>query len=148
MRSPGMNLETEIAKIVEANGAALYDTEIVTEFDETIFRVLVTKVGGVSLDLCAEISHELSPFLDVHPPMSQRYRLEISSPGIERKLTKPVHFKNAIGEKVKIKIMGGDKLKGVLKSADDEGITIETKHGEESFSYGQLGTVKTYFDWN
>jgi ribosome maturation factor RimP len=143
-----MNLETQIAKIIEANGAALYDIEIVTEFEETIFRVLVTKVGGVDLDLCATISHELSPFLDVHPPMSQKYRLEISSPGIERKLTKPVHFKNAIGEKVKLKITGGDKLKGVLKSADDDGIVVETKQGEESFKYGELGTVKTYFDWN
>ena len=143
-----MNLETQIAKIIEANGAALYDTEVVTEFDETIFRVLVTKAGGVSLDLCATISHELSPFLDVHPPMSERYRLEISSPGIERKLTKPVHFKNAIGEKVKLKITGGDKLKGVLKSADNNGIIVETKQGDESFEYGVLGTAKTYFDWN
>ena len=143
-----MNLETQIAKIVEANGADLYDTEIVTEFDETIFRVLVTKVGGVSLDLCATISHELSPFLDVHPPMSERYRLEISSPGIERKLSKPVHFKNAIGEKVKLKLGAGDKLKGVLKSADNDGIVIETKQGEESFTYSQLNTCKTYFDWN
>jgi ribosome maturation factor RimP len=143
-----MNLETQIAKIIEANGAALYDIEIVTEFDETIFRVLVTKVGGVSLDLCAKISHELSPFLDVHPPMSQRYRLEISSPGIERKLTKPVHFKNAIGEKVKLKITDGDKLKGILKSADNDGIVVETKQGDESFEYGVIGTAKTYFDWN
>ena len=148
MKAVKMNLDTQIAKIVEANGAALYDTEVVTEFDETIFRVLITKVGGVSLDLCATISHELSPFLDVHPPMSERYRLEISSPGIERKLTKPVHFKNAIGEKVKLKITGGDKLKGILKSADNDGIVVEAKQGEESFSYGQLGTAKTYFDWN
>lgn len=148
MRSLKMNLETQIAKIIEANDAALYDIEIVTEFEETIFRVLVTKVGGVSLDLCATISHELSPFLDVHPPMSQKYRLEISSPGIERKLTKPVHFQNAIGEKVKLKITGADKLKGVLKSADKDGIVVETKQGDESFGYGELGTAKTYFDWN
>jgi len=63
-------------------------------------------------------------------------------------LSKPVHFKNAIGEKVKLKIMGGDKLKGVLKDADNKGITVETKQGEETFSYADLGTVKTYFDWN
>ncbi len=148
MRSLKMNLETQIAKIIEANGAALYDTEIVTEFDETIFRILITKVGGVSLDLCADISHELSPFLDVHPPMSQAYRLEVSSPGIERKLTKPVHFKNAIGEKVKIKISDGNKLKGILKSADNDGIVVETKSGDESYTYGELNTCKTYFDWN
>ncbi len=143
-----MNLETQIAKIVEANGAALYDTEIVTEFDETIFRVLITKVGGVDLDLCATISHELSPFLDVHPPMSQKYRLEISSPGIERKLTKKVHFENAVGEKVKLKVMGGEKLKGILKAADNDGVVVETKQGEESYKYTELNTCKTYFDWN
>ncbi|MEA1954527.1 MAG: ribosome maturation factor RimP, partial [Campylobacterota bacterium] len=126
-----MNLDVQIAKIIEANGAALYDIEVVTEFDETIYRVLVTKAGGVSLDLCATISHELSPFLDVHPPMSERYRLEVSSPGIERKLTKTVHFKNAVGEKIKVKLGQGDKLKGLLKSADSDGIVIETKAGEE-----------------
>ncbi len=143
-----MNLDVQIAKIIEANGAALYDTEVVTEFDETIYRVLITKVGGISLDLCATISHELSPFLDVHPPMSERYRLEVSSPGIERKLSKPVHFQNAVGEKVKIKLGEGDKLKGLLKSADTKGIVVETKQGDESFSYGELNTCKTYFDWN
>jgi ribosome maturation factor RimP len=143
-----MNLEVQIAKIIEANGAALYDTEVVTEFDETIYRVLVTKVGGVNLDLCATISHELSPFLDVHPPMSQAYRLEISSPGIERKLVKPVHFKNALGEKVKLKLGAGDKVKGTLISADNDGIVVETKQGEEGFTYGELNTCKTYFDWN
>ncbi len=143
-----MNLETQISKIIEANGAALYDTEIVTEFEETIFRILITKTGGVSLDLCADISRELSPFLDVHPPMSQAYRLEVSSPGIERKLSKPVHFKNAIGEKVKLKLAGADKLKGVLKSADNNGIVVETKSGDESYTYGELNTCKTYFEWN
>ncbi len=143
-----MNLDTQIAKIIESNGAALYDTEIVTEFDETIFRVLITKIGGVTLDLCAKISHELSPFLDVHPPMSQAYRLEISSPGIERKLTKPVHFKNAIGEKIKLKLVGKDKLKGTLAHADDDGITIESRQGEKSYIYGEINTSKTYFDWN
>ena len=143
-----MNLETQISKIIEANDAALYDTEIVTEFDETIYRVLITKAGGVNLDLCAKISHELSPFLDVHPPMSERYRLEVSSPGIERKLSKPAHFKNAVGEKVKIKLGEGDKLKGTLVSADNDGIVIETKQGEEGFAYNELNTCKTYFDWN
>ncbi len=143
-----MNLDTQIAKIIEANGAALYDTEVVTEFDETIFRVLVTKAGGVKLDLCATISHELSPFLDVHPPMNGEYRLEVSSPGIERKLTKPVHYQNAIGEKVKVKIPGEERIKGVLKSADSNGFVVETKQGDETLTYSQVGTAKTYFDWN
>lgn len=143
-----MNLETQIAKMIESHGAFLYDTQIVSEFDETIFRVLITKVGGVNLDLCALISYELSPFLDVHPPMSQAYRLEVSSPGIERKLTKVVHFKNALDEKVKIKTSNGDKIKGILKDANDEALLIETKLGVERFEYDEVRNAKTYFDWN
>jgi len=142
-----MNLEEQVAKIVEANGASVYDIEVVTEFDEAIYRVYITKTGGVELDLCAEISNELSLFLDVNPPMHGHYRLEVSSPGIERKLIKPVHFKNAIGEKVKIKIPGKERLKGVMKSADDEGFTVETKEGDVTLKYGDIGTAKTYFEW-
>ena len=143
-----MNLDSEIAKIVKGNGATLYDTEVVTELDDTIFRVYITKDGGVTLDLCATISHELSPFLDVHPPMSSRYRLEVSSIGIERKLRQPSHFQQAIGERVKLKVSGNNKLKGIIKSADNNGITIETKSGEESYKYMEIAKAKTYFDWN
>jgi len=142
-----VSLENQISKIVQSNGASLYDIETVTEFDETIYRILITKSGGVSLDMCADISRDLSPFLDVNPPMSGRYRLEVSSPGIERKLKKPSHFQNAIGEKIKLKIVGGEKQKGTLKSADNEGIVVETKAGDESYKYSDLNTCKTYFEW-
>ena len=142
-----MNLDSEIEKIVKSSGALLYDTEVTQEGEETIFRVSITKEGGVTLDLCADISYTLSPFLDVHPPMSSPYRLEVSSPGIERKLRKPAHFQGAIGEKVKLKVPGQDRLKGILKSVDEKGIIVETKHGEESYAYGEIHTAKTYFDW-
>jgi len=142
-----MNLEQQIEKIVRANSATLYDTETVTEGEETIYRVYVTQEGGISLDLCAEISRELSVLLDVTPPMGGKYTLEVSSPGLERKLSKPQHFQHAVGEKIKFKIIGVDKGKGILISADAEGITVETKQGKETYDYGQLGTVKTYIEW-
>jgi ribosome maturation factor RimP len=142
-----MSQTEQIAKIVQANGAKLYDTEVVSEFDETIFRVYVTKEGGINLDDCANISNDLSPFLDVHPPVGGAYRLEVSSPGLERKLSKPDHFANAIGERVKLKVPGQDRLKGILKSANDEGIVIETKHGDEEYPYSQIAKAKTYVAW-
>ena len=143
-----MNLDQEIAKIVQSFGALLYDTEIASEADETIFRVSITREGGVTLDLCAEISHTLSPFLDVHPPMNAPYRLEVSSPGIERKLRKPAHFRGALGEKVKLKVPGQDRLKGTLKHADEKGIIVETRHGDESYDYHEIVSAKTFFDWD
>ncbi|NKQ40500.1 MAG: ribosome maturation factor RimP [Sulfurovum sp.] len=143
-----MNLEQQIAKIVEANNATFYDTEIVTEGEQTIYRVYVAQDDGVSLELCADISRELSVFLDVNPPMGGRYTLEVSSPGLERKLTKPIHFKYTVGESIKFKIIGVDKGKGILLSADDKCIVVQTKQGKETYKYDELGTVKTYIDWN
>jgi len=73
-----MSLNEQIEKIVKANGADFYGTETVQENDSTIFRVYITKEGGVKLDLCAEISNELSVFFDVNPPMHGAYFLEVS----------------------------------------------------------------------
>ena len=142
-----MALIDSIEKIIKSHGAKLYDSEIVQESGETIYRVSIVRDGGVDIDLCTDISRDISPLLDITPPVSGEYRFEVSSPGIERKLTKPEHFKNSVGEKVKLKILGGKKSKGKLVEATDEGISIETKEGLESYNYSELRTVKTYFEW-
>ena len=142
-----MAIIDDIESIVNSYGAKLYDSEIVSDNGETIYRVYIVKEDGVDLDLCANISRDVSPLLDINPPVSGEYRFEVSSPGIERKLTKKEHFINSIGSKVKVKVLGGKKLKGTLIDADQEGIKIETKDGIESFKYSELGTVKTYFEW-
>ncbi len=142
-----MALIDEIEKIVKSHGAKLYDSEIVQDNSETIYRVYVVKDGGINLDICADISRDVSPILDITPPVGGEYRFEVSSPGIERKLTKKEHFINSVGEKVKVKILGEGKLKGVLLNADDNGIEVETKDGTTKLEYSKLGTVKTYFEW-
>ena len=142
-----MAIIEDIKSIINSYGAKFYDSEIVSDNGETIFRVYIVKDGGVDLDLCADISRDVSPLLDINPPVSGEYRFEVSSPGIERKLTKKEHFLNFIGSKVKVKVLGGKKLKGTLIDADQEGIKVETKDGIESFKYSELGTVKTYFEW-
>ena len=141
------NLESKIADMVKLHGANLYDTETVTEHDNTIFRVYITKDGGVDLDLCAEISNDLSPLLDTNPPVSGAYFLEVSSPGIERKLTKPRHYQSAIGERIKLKLSDGSKLKAKIVSADEDSVTIENKDGEKNIPYNDIRKAKTYFDW-
>lgn len=142
-----MALIDDIEKIIKSHGALLYDSEIVQEHDDTIYRIYILKEGGVNLDLCADISRDISPILDITAPVSGEYRFEVSSPGIERKLTKREHFLHSVGSKVKVKVLGGQKLKGELLSADEKGVTIKTKDAIEKFDYNQLGTVKTYFEW-
>lgn len=142
-----MNLEESIKITVESLGATLYDIVSTRENDRNIFRIYVTAKGGISLDKCAEISRMISPILDVNEPMSGEYNLEVSSPGIERKLKKIEHFKGSIGEKIRVKDMSTEVYKGELVSADDEKILLKTEFGEEEIAYSSILSASTYFQW-
>jgi ribosome maturation factor RimP len=135
---------SEIQKLIESFGCKLYDIEI-EKAGRTIYRVLVFKEGGVSLDLLAEITRALSPLLDVKPPLSDAYYLEVSSPGLERKLKTKDHFLCSLGETVRIQV-GSKKYKGKLLSADKD-IVILAKNGEESFKLEDIVSAKTIFEW-
>ena len=142
-----MSLEESIKLAVESLGANLYDIVTVKEHDRNIFRVLVTTPNGISLDKCAEISRMISPILDVDEPMGGEYILEVSSPGIERKLRKKEHFIASVGEKVKIKNFATETYKVELISADNEKIVVKTEFGEEEITYDNILAAATYFEW-
>ncbi|MCG3662728.1 ribosome maturation factor RimP [Aliarcobacter butzleri] len=142
-----MSLEESIKLTVESLGAKLYDISTLREHDKNIFRVSITCVGGVNLDKCAEISRMLSPILDVEEPINGEYLLEVSSPGIERKLKKVDHFLASIGEKVKVKNFATEVFKGKLICADEEKIVIKTEFGNEELTYDNILSAATYFEW-
>ncbi|RXJ88557.1 ribosome maturation factor RimP [Arcobacter sp. CECT 8983] len=142
-----MNLEESIEIAVQGCDAEVYDIVSLKENDMNIFRVYVTSKEGINLDKCAEISRMISPILDLDEPMNGKYNLEVSSPGIERKLKNPRHFKASIGEKVKLKDFEKNIIKGELVEADDNEIKIKTEHGEEIVAYDEISSASTYFEW-
>ncbi|SMC09101.1 ribosome maturation factor RimP [Nitratiruptor tergarcus] len=142
-----MSLEQDIKNIVESCGAKLYDIETVSERGKTIYRVTITDKEGVSLDKCVQISQLISPLLDVHPPVQGDYNLEVSSPGIERKLKKLSHFENSIGEKVRITTIDGEVYEGELVGVEDKKITLQTSQGKISIDFDNISSAKTYFEW-
>ena len=142
-----MSLEESIKLAVESLGANLYDIVSAKEHDRNIFRVLVTTTNGISLDKCAEISRMISPILVVNEPMGGEYILEVSSPGIERKLRKKEHFLASVGEKVKIKNFATEVFKGELIFADNEKIVVKTEFGDDEIKYDNILAAATYFEW-
>ena len=142
-----MSLEQSIKLAVESLGANLYDIVRTKAHDRNIFRVLVTAEGGISLDKCAEISRMISPILDVDEPMNGEYILEVSSPGIERKLRTKEHFKASVGEKVKVKDFATETYKGELIFADDQKIIVKTEFADEEITYDSILSAATYFEW-
>jgi len=142
-----VNLEESIKITVEGCDAMLYDIVTAKEHDRNIYRVLVTAKGGINLDKCAEISRLISPILDLNEPLNGDYILEVSSPGIERKLKYPHHFLGSIGELIKVKNIATDIFKGELLSANNENIVIKTEFGEETLDYDSILSAATYFEW-
>ena len=142
-----MSLEQSIKLAVESLGANLYDIVSTKAHDRNIFRVLVTAEGGISLDKCAEISRMISPILDVDEPMNGEYILEVSSPGIERKLRTKEHFKASVGEKVKVKDFATETYKGELIFADDQKIIVKSEFADEEITYDSILSAATYFEW-
>ena len=143
-----MSLEKDIEAVVESAGASLYDIGTFNENGGTIYRVsIIAKEGKTDIEKCVEITHLLSPLLDVNPPMSGEYRLEVSSPGIERKLKKPQHFKLSIGENVELKLYSTERVKGKLVGFDGKSVTLQTEFGEEVFELDDISSAKTYFEW-
>ncbi|MCX6073556.1 MAG: ribosome maturation factor RimP [Campylobacterales bacterium] len=143
-----MSLERDIKKMVESIGLSLYDTQILNENDQTIFRVSVTAQGGVNLDQCAEVTHLINPLLDVTPPMGGEYRLEVSSPGIERRLKTLEHFEQSIGEKVVFSTVTKEKFEGELLGVDGEEIRVLTKeNGEQKVPFRSISKARTFFEW-
>ncbi|MCC3124922.1 ribosome maturation factor RimP, partial [Campylobacter jejuni] len=106
-----MNLEA-LCKEAELS---FYDDELVSENGKKIYRIYVQKEGGgVNLDDCAKLSEILSPIFDVEPPVNGEYFLEVSSPGLERKLSKIEHFAKSIGELVKITTNEKEKIEAKI----------------------------------
>ena len=141
-----INLE-QITKIVESCGVSLYDTEVANEFDKKIFRIYITSKEGINLDKCAEISRILSPIFDLEPPLEGEYLFEVSSPGIERKLTKPEHYSASIGEKVKIKLKTKEKFIGLLEAFDGNVASVRVENELKQISLDEIESARTYFEW-
>jgi len=149
-----MSLQSDIESIVKSVDLELYDAVIVSENDETIYRISIMskevedgKRKGVSLDTCVEITHIISPLLDVTPPVSGDYRLEVGTAGIERKLMNIGHFKKSIGEKVSILHSGKEKTRGVLLKVEGSKVFVESAEETAEVEFNDIIKAKTYFEW-
>jgi ribosome maturation factor RimP len=149
-----VSLESDINSLVASVDLELYDTSIVNEGDETIYRVSVVskniidgKREGVSLDKCVELTHLISPLLDVTPPVSGDYRLEVGTAGIERKLTSLRHFLKSIGEKVSIVLTNKDKYRGLLTKVENSKIILNVEDEVVEVDFNDISKAKTYFEW-
>ena len=139
-----VELERLIEPAVEQLGYELSDLELKIGGRDGIVRVFIDKPDGVDLTDCEIVSRQLSAVLDVENPLPGHYTLEVSSPGLDRKLTKPEHFQRFIGEAIRVKlrfpVAGRRNFRGLLRAADEEQIEVEVDGEPHSL---QIATIES-----
>ena len=131
---------------IERLGYELTDLEVKLGGKHGVLRVFIDKPDGIGLDDCEKVSRAISALLDVEDPLPGHYDLEVSSPGLDRKLTKPAHFQRFTGEIVKVQmrfpIEGRRRFRGTLVSSDDESIVVEVDGEAHTLPVATIDTAR------
>jgi len=129
-----------IQPVVAAAGMDLESVRVSAAGKRRLLRIVVDSDHGVSLDDAADMSREVSALLDAANAMGEvPYTLEVSSPGVDRPLTEPRHWRRAARRLVKVKVAGEGTLTGRVLAADDTGVTLDADGAKLELGYGSLG---------
>ena len=149
-RTTPSRLQNLIGPYLEAERLELDDLEWRGRGGASVLRVVVDQDGGVALDRLAETSRRLSRLLDADADLPGPYRLEVTSPGLERPLRTPRHFQKSVGREVAIKIRtadGAQRLRGRLSSASEQGCEVSVEGDLRGIPYDMISSARTLFRW-
>lgn len=143
--------EEMLMPLMEEHSFELVDVEYVKEAGNWYLRAYIDKEGGINIDDCELISRALSDMLDEQDFIQEAYILEVSSPGLGRPLKKDKDLKRSLGAEVEVRtyraIEKQKEFTGVLKSFDEESITIEIEEKEMSFARKDIALIRLAFDF-
>lgn len=151
-----MTVLDEVRDLAEAvarrRSLRLWDVVLDGNPGRQIVRVLVDGDEGVDLETVAEVSEEISRGLDLKDPLPGRYMLEVSSPGIERPLKTPEHFRLCVGEKVTVKTkdkLAGNshRLDGTIVEALENEVSLQVGDDRVAVAYEDIRSARTVFEW-
>ena len=147
-----MSTREQILQILEpitSNlGLDLEDVEIKSAGKHSIVQISVDKDGGITLDEVAHISNEISEILDTKEILGEKpYTLEVGSPGIDRALTHPRHWRRNIGRLVKINFGSNSEIGRIIQS-DDEKVTLEIKSKSRVIFFNKIDKAFIKVEFN
>ena len=139
-------VEALVRPIVEGMDLCLWDVRFEKEGPDWFLRVLIDRDEPLDTDTCEAVSRAIDPLLDEADPIEQSYYLEVGSPGLGRKLTRPEHYEALKGEKIGVKLIrptadGVREFAGILKGREGSTVTVETENGPVSFEVNAASGV-------
>ncbi|MDH3396344.1 MAG: ribosome maturation factor RimP [Acidimicrobiia bacterium] len=136
---------------LQAEGLELDDLEMIGRERGSVLRVTLDMDGGVGVDRLAETSRGLSRLLDEDDRFQEAYTLEVTSPGLERKLRRPEHFAKSIGREVAVKthqeVEGERTHRGTLESVDEVDCVIAVEDTDRRIPLAAIASARTVFRW-
>jgi ribosome maturation factor RimP len=152
MAASAARLRELVGPAAAADGYDLEDLTVTAAGKRSVVRVVVDKDGGVTLDDIADVSRPVSDVLDrldeTDPELlAATYVLEVSSPGVERPLTAPRHWRRNVRRLVTATLREGAPVTGRVLSADDDGVLLDVAGAEQRLAYAEVvrGSVQVEF---
>jgi ribosome maturation factor RimP len=142
-------LVEELAPHLLQLGLDLEAVDVTPAGRRRVLRVAVDKDGGVTLDDVAEATREVSRVLDESEAMGEQpYTLEVTSPGVDRPLTLPRHWRRNAGRLVKVATRDGGTVTGRVLSADDDEVVLEAEGGVRTLAYADVAKAHVQVELN
>ncbi|MDH2903919.1 MAG: hypothetical protein PXZ08_08225 [Actinomycetota bacterium] len=143
-----MDLETPLRSLLSNLGLELYDVELA----KGTLSVTVNRDGGVDLESLTKANRAISEWLDLNDPIPGRFTLDVSSPGLERRLRTLDHFRSAVGEVVTLREkregLATRRLEGPLLAVSDTTVTLaDMTVGDVEVAISSLERARTVFQW-
>ncbi len=137
-----------LAPVLAEVGCELVELQYVQRKSTALLRVLVDRIGGVTLDECAEVSRRASYLLEVEDPIEGKYTLEVSSPGLDRPLTSAGDFRRKVGETIRLFLndaSGRSERVGKIVKFENDMLTLEGDDGRSEIALSQISKGKIIF---
>ena len=151
-----MDLLSRIREVAEriagGEGMELVDVEFVGRGPNAVLRIFLDKAGGITLGDCERVSKQVGAVLDVEDFIPTRYTLEVSSPGLDRRLVKLADFERFAGRQVKLVLKaprdGRRRFHGKLRGVQEGAIQLEEENGQRiGFAYAEIEKASLVVEW-
>ena len=130
-------------RVANSEGLELVDVEFLGRGPRAVVRIFIDKAGGITVDDCQTVSQQVGTILDVEDFINRSYTLEVSSPGLDRKLVKPADYRQFAGKLVKLVLRGSGhgprRFQGRLLGMEEDKVRLDTGNGQVvQFDYSDI----------
>ncbi len=146
MKGEPADLESLLRPTVESMGYEMLGIQLHRRGKSTRVRVFIDSDNGIDLTDCERVSNQVSGVLDVEDPIAGNYTLEISSPGLDRPLFEPAHYRRFTGARIRVKLVhkqdGHRHYTGRIKQVTDDSVVLLVDNTEHSLAFDNIQSAR------